>query len=241
VPGNHDLSNAIGFYKAMTPAVDASAMMSIFNRMMRPPVARTTATFDPIADVVNVSHDLGGVHFMFLTLWPDSRAREWMARDLKSVPASMPAIIFVHDQPDVEAKHFRNPNGMHTLSATDRFENLLTDVFADGPTIETPSLIEQRALEAFLYDHPNVVAYFHGNSNWNEFYDWTGPNRSIALHVFRVDSPIKGRYRLGTRPNCRFRWRRSMRQSERSRCVSACGTPILRIGRRRLRGATPQL
>jgi hypothetical protein len=53
-------------------------------------------------------------------------------------------------------------------------------------------MIEQRALEAFLRDHPNVVAYFHGNSNWNEFYDWQGPDRSIRLHVFRVDSPIKG-------------------------------------------------
>jgi hypothetical protein len=41
-------------------------------------------------------------------------------------------------------------------------------------------------------NHPNVVAYFHGNSNWNEFYEWKGPDRSIGLHVFRVDSPLKG-------------------------------------------------
>jgi hypothetical protein len=40
--------------------------------------------------------------------------------------------------------------------------------------------------------HPNVSAYFHGNSNWNQFYDWTGPRHSIALHTFRVDSPMKG-------------------------------------------------
>lgn len=192
VPGNHDLSNAIGFYKTMTPAVDNSAMVSIFNRMMRPRVAKTAATFNPTTDVVNFSNDLGGVHFMFLTLWPDSRVRDWMDRDLRSVPASTPTVVFVHDQPDVESKHFRNPNGTHGLSATDKFENLLADVFADGSTIERPSLIEQRALEAFLRDHPNVVAYFHGNSNWNEFYDWQGPDRSIRLHVFRVDSPIKG-------------------------------------------------
>ena len=192
VPGNHDLSNAIGFYKTMTPAVDKSAMVSIFNLMMRPHVARTSAAFNPATDIVTYSNDLGGVHFMFLTLWPDSRVRDWMDRDLRSVPVSTPAVIFVHDQPDVEAKHFRNPNGAHGLSATDKFENLLADVFADGSTIETPSLIEQRALEGFLRRHPNVVAYFHGNSNWNEFYDWKGPDRSIALHVFRVDSPIKG-------------------------------------------------
>ena len=55
-----------------------------------------------------------------------------------------------------------------------------------------PSLIEQAALEAFLVRHPNVTAYFHGNSNWQQFYDWNGPGRTARLHVFRVDSPMKG-------------------------------------------------
>ncbi|HZR22634.1 MAG TPA: hypothetical protein VFA59_03535, partial [Vicinamibacterales bacterium] len=36
-------------------------------------------------------------------------------------------------------------------------------------------------------------AYFHGNSNWNEFYDWHGPDNDITLHVFRLDSPMKGK------------------------------------------------
>jgi hypothetical protein len=192
VPGNHDLSNAVGFYKAMTPPIDNSAMVSIFNRMMRPPVARTRTTFNPAGDLVNFSRNLGGVHFVFLSLWPDSRGRDWMDRDLRAVAASTPVVVFVHDQPDVEAKHFRNPNAGHALTAADKFENLLADVFADGSTVDTPSLIEQRALEAFLRRHPNVVAYFHGNSNWNEFYEWKGPDRSIGLHVFRVDSPLKG-------------------------------------------------
>ena len=48
--------------------------------------------------------------------------------------------------------------------------------------------------EAFLGRHPNITAYFHGNSNWNEFYDWTGPNASAMLHTFRVDSPMKGHF-----------------------------------------------
>jgi hypothetical protein len=30
--------------------------------------------------------------------------------------------------------------------------------------------------------------------SWNESYDWTGPSHWIALHIFRVDSPMKGRY-----------------------------------------------
>jgi hypothetical protein len=204
VPGNHDLSNAVGFYKAMTPPIDNSAMLSIFNRMMRPTVARTSTTLNPASDLVNFSRDLGGVHFVFLSLWPDSLGRDWMERDLRTVTSSTPVVVFVHDQPDVEAKHFRNPNSGHGLTATDKFENLLADVFADGPTIDTPSLIEQRALEAFLRRHPNVVAYFHGNSNWNEFYDWNGPDRSIGLHVFRVDSPLKGAVSAGDETQLSF-------------------------------------
>lgn len=39
---------------------------------------------------------------------------------------------------------------------------------------------------------PNVTAYFYGNSNWNQFYDWVGPNDASLIHVFRVDSPMKG-------------------------------------------------
>jgi hypothetical protein len=44
--------------------------------------------------------------------------------------------LFTHDEPDVEAKHLINPNGRHDVNATDQFENLLADTFADGNTIE---------------------------------------------------------------------------------------------------------
>jgi hypothetical protein len=40
--------------------------------------------------------------------------------------------------------------------------------------------------------HPNLTAYFHGNSNGNQFYDWSGPDHTAAIHTFRVDSPMKG-------------------------------------------------
>ncbi|MGZ3750515.1 MAG: hypothetical protein ACXVAU_04505, partial [Mucilaginibacter sp.] len=33
-----------------------------------------------------------------------------------------------------------------------------------------------------------------GNSNWNEFYVYQGPDKDVNLNVFRVDSPIKGEY-----------------------------------------------
>ena len=194
IPGNHDVSNAIGFYRPMTPAVDKTAMVEIYNHMMRPAAVRVTSTYEFASDRVAVSHDIDGIHCVFLTVWPDSAMRAWMARDLKTVSASTPVMIFTHDQPESEAKHFRNPNGAHDINATDRFENLLADEFADGSAIDVAPVIEARALESFLHAHPNITAYFHGNSNWNQFYDWTGPGHTAVVHAFRVDSPMKGAF-----------------------------------------------
>ena len=194
VAGNHDVSNAVGFWKPMQPATDPAALMFIYNRMMSPPVPRTVATFSESRDYVRYTRDIGGLHFVFVQVWPDSQTRAWMAADLAAMSGSTPVIVFAHDQPDVESKHFINPNGHHDVNAVDRFENVLTDVFEDGPTIDVASTREQRALESFVGEHQNLAAYFHGNSNWNEFYDWHGPGGSIALHTFRVDSPMKGKY-----------------------------------------------
>jgi hypothetical protein len=191
-PGNHDASNAVGFYRPMVPLVDKTSMVEIYNRMMAPATPKTTATYEYSRDKVLASRDFGGVHFVFVTVWPDSVARRWMENDLEKVGATTPVIIFAHDQPDAEAKHFRNPNGAHGITDQDRFENLLADEFKDGPGIFGESTLEQAELEEFVRRHPNVSAYFHGNSNWNQFYDWTGPHHTIALHTFRVDSPMKG-------------------------------------------------
>jgi len=193
VPGNHDASNAVGFYKAMRPAIDKTPMVEIYNLMMAP-AARTTATYDYAADRVLTSRDIGGVHFVFLTVWPDGVGRAWLARDLERVGASTPVVVFTHDQPDAQSKHFTNPNGAHDINPNDRFENLLSDTFADGKTVDVNDVAEQAAWEDFVRHHPNVVAYFHGNSNWNEFYVWSGPHHAAALHTFRVDSPMKGKF-----------------------------------------------
>jgi hypothetical protein len=115
-----------------------------------------------------------------------------MEHDLSSVSRSTPVVIFTHDPPEAEGKHFINPNGAHDINATDQFENLLADRFADGRRIDVPTTVEQGQFEAFLTQHPNVTAYFHGNSNWHQSYEWNGPKRSVRLHVFRVDSPMKG-------------------------------------------------
>ena len=192
VPGNHEASNAVGFYKPMKPAIDRTPMVEMYNAMMKPGTPKTTSTFDFARDKVYFSRNIGGLHFVFVQLWPDSQARAWIEHDLKNVSESTPVFLFTHDQPDVEAKHLINPNGRHDINPIDRFENLLTDTFADGNTIEESSVIEQRQLAAFLARHGNITAYFHGNSNWNQFYDWIGPDNGIVLPTFRVDSPMKG-------------------------------------------------
>jgi hypothetical protein len=193
VPGNHDLSNAIGWVGTMIPARDATAMAGIYNRMMNPAEPRTATTWRYPEDTVRVMRDFGGVRCVFFTIWPDSATRAWLERELATVPATMPVFLFCHDQPDIEAKHLRNPNGDHGLNSKDRFENLVGDTLAEGSTVDAPTTREQRALVEFLARHRNVVAYFHGNANWNEFYTWSGPDRAIALNVFRADSTIKGR------------------------------------------------
>jgi hypothetical protein len=195
IPGNHDVSNVVGYYRHMVPATDSSAYAGIYNLMLGPTRPLTPATLSYPRDRMDVSKTIGGIHFVFLTVWPDTPQRAWIEHDLATVPATTPVFIVTHDQPESDSKHFTNPNGAHDVNETDAFENLLVDQFADGPGgagAKAPALIEQRALVALLQAHPNVVAYFHGNSNWNQFYEWTGPDHTIALHTFRVDSPMKG-------------------------------------------------
>jgi calcineurin-like phosphoesterase family protein len=192
VPGNHEASNAVGFYKPMSPATDVMPLVEIYNRMLNPEHLKTATTFEYARDRVFYVRDIGGIHFVFLHIWPDSAMRARMEQDFARVSASTPIVIFTHDQPDVEAKHFINPTGAHDINAVDQFENLLADRFADGATVDTPSVIEQGQFEQFLARHPNVTAYFHGNSNWHQVYEWNGPGHSARLHTIRVDSPMKG-------------------------------------------------
>lgn len=190
--GNHDVSNAIGFTKLMQPLTDASSMVNIYNLMMSPSEPRTNSTYNYSTDKINYSRNIAGVHVLFANMWPDSVQRIWMENDLKTISNATPIIIFTHDQPDCEAKHFTNPNGSHDINLTDKFENLLDERLKDGSTIDSETGIEQRNMVAFLKSHPNIKAYFHGNDNRNEFYVYRGPDNTISLNVFRVDSPMKG-------------------------------------------------
>jgi hypothetical protein len=194
VPGNHDATNAIGSWSKMVPATDATTMAEIYNRMLHPATPRTKETYSYATDKVYFSRDFGGAHCIFLTIWPDSVARAWIEADLKAVPAAMPVFLFCHDMPDIDARHLTNPNGKHDINDKDKFENLVADMCADGPASDGPTLIEQRGLAAMLKAHRNIVGYFHGHSNWNEFYTWKGPDGDLALNTFRADSPMKGKF-----------------------------------------------
>jgi len=199
VPGNHDVSNAIGAPTKLVPATDATSMAEIYNRMMSPAVPLTPASYVYARDRINYARNFGGVHCVFLTMWPDSLERAWIDRDLQNVPATEPVFLFCHDPPEIDARHLINPYGEHDINSHDAFENLVSDPYADGDTSthkakpDGETLVEQRALAVFLRRHRNIVGYFHGHNNWNEVYTWKGPDGDLALNVFRVDSPMKGK------------------------------------------------
>ena len=172
-------------------------MVQIYNLEMHPAKPLTNNEFNYADDKVNYSRDIKGIHFIFITLWPDSAERIWMEKDLQKVANTTPVVIFTHDQPTCEAKHFTNPLPPHNMTPKNKFENLVPELYKEGTAAtkdDGGTDIEQRGFVKFLKMHPNIKAYFHGNSNWNEFYTYTGPDNDVNLKVFRVDSPMKGKY-----------------------------------------------
>jgi len=197
VPGNHDITNAIGSSKPMKPTTDPSSMVGMYNLMVKPDMSLTGDMYDYSEYKINYSKNIGGVHMMFITLWPDSVERIWMQKDLASVDKTIPVIIFTHDPPVADPKHFTNPVAPHEMNTENGFENLLAENYKESPTAKGDggsTAIEQRGLVKFLKAHPNIKAYIHGHSNYNEFYTYKGPDNDIELKVFRVDSPMKGKY-----------------------------------------------
>lgn len=190
-PGNHDVSDAVGFWRPMHPATDASALAGVYNRMMNPAQPRTAATYNYATDKIHFYRDVAGVRLVFVDVWPDSTDEAWMETRL---PAGMPVLLFTHSNPDVEARFFTNPNGNHGVDSVNKFENLLPELLQDGRTLKDSTLIEQRRFAAFLQRHPGIKAYFHGHNNYTQYYTWQGPDKTLALPCFRVDSPMKGKF-----------------------------------------------
>jgi len=192
-PGNHDISNAIGFHRPMVPVTDPSSMVGMYNLMIQPAVPKTNTSFHYPADKIHCSRNIGGIHFVFVDAWPDSAERVWMEKDLAQVKLSTPVFLFTHSLPDVEARFFVNPNGDHSVNDKDKFENLVMEVFKDGVSVEDKAILEEKAFVSFIQKHPNIKAYFHGHNNFTEYYQWKGPDQTLSLPCFRADSPMKGR------------------------------------------------
>ncbi len=197
IPGNHDISNAIGYSRPMKPLTDPTSMVKIYNMMLKPEKPLTNSDYNYTIDKVNYSYNIKGIHMQFITLWPDSAERIWMQKDLDTVAKNTPVIIFTHDQPECESKHFTNPLPPHNMTPENRFENLTSEHYKEGVVAskdDGATSVEQRGFVKFLKAHPNIKAYFHGNSNWNEFYVYHGPDKDVNLNTFRVDSPMKGKF-----------------------------------------------
>ena len=193
VPGNHDMSNAIGFHRKMEPKKDAASMLGIYN-LMFPDKAVTN--FDSTLCRVHYSRDLNGVHFIFLSLYPDSAERVWMEVDLKKVAVTTPVLLFAHSIPEVEPRFFENPNGLHGINDEDKFENLVPERYKDGKDVKGVTAIEQNEFADFIKKHANVKVYFHGHENFTQYYTYQGPRKDINLNCIRTDSPMKGRFSL---------------------------------------------
>lgn len=191
LPGNHDISNAIGYTWPMEPEKDATCAARIYDMTMNPDEPVKADTFDYSTDRVVYTFVESGIRFAFVGIWPDSKARSRLAETLGEDPDT-PCILFTHMPPETEAQRFTNPYGDHSINRADGFENLICDtcsVDADGVPVK-----EYRDLEGFLKQHASLKAWFHGHTNYNEYYIWHGPDNTISLPVFRVDSPMKGEY-----------------------------------------------
>jgi hypothetical protein len=193
VPGNHDMSNAIGFHRPMEPKKDPASMLGIYNLMFP---KNKVSKFDSSLTRIHYSRDIKGVHFIFLSLYPDSAERVWMEKDLKNIPLTTPVFLFAHSIPDVEPRFFENPNGIHDINEEDKFENLVPERYKDGRDVKGETTIEQNEFVEFIKKHSNIKIYFHGHENWTEYYQYTGPDKNINLTCIRTDSPMKGRVSL---------------------------------------------
>ncbi len=182
--GNHDISNAIGYTNPLSPERDATCAVEIYNRAMQPDMPRTVESFNYTTDKVQYSFTIEGILFAMSGMWLDSQAREWLEQEFAE--DTLPCLLFTHMEPMTEAKRFTNPYGDHSINASDVFQNLLVDTCSVGRD-EIPKR-EYQQLAEFLKRQPTLKAWFHGHTNYTEFYDF------YSLPVFRVDSPLKGEF-----------------------------------------------
>jgi 3',5'-cyclic AMP phosphodiesterase CpdA len=197
-PGNHDVSNAIGYPAIPAANVDGTSMIELLT--VAQPGVTVPAVYDRAfynvknaagawVNKPNYAIDVGGIHFISLTIWPDSGNRKWVDANLASVPLTTPVMLFMHDYPDLDPSHLADASGVISTAR----QAVASDVVdASEASSTTVTDVEQRAMVAWLKTHPNIIAYFHGHTNYNEMWDYSGPDHDITLKCFRIDSPMKG-------------------------------------------------
>ena len=184
VPGNHDISNAIGQKKIAVGNEDATTLTTIYNRMMNPAQEKTVDTYNYATDKVNYIRNIAGIQFAFVNMWPDADQRAFISANTNT---EFPIFIFAHDEPDVELKHLTGEGLENLVNETPSGETT-----EEGFAGELRDVGVQREFAEFVAANPNIKAYFHGNTNFTEFYTYEGPDTNISLSTFRVDSPMKG-------------------------------------------------
>lgn len=209
-PGNHDVSNALGGPDVMNPASDPTGFVNVYNWTMKPAAPLLTTEFNYNMHKVFSVKVFGGMHFVFLNMWLDAEMREKLEPYLATLTSSTPVFIFAHMPPEQTGANFRDPasNGLD-FPWTGGFSNYFRDAMnisnvvapATAVTTATAPTKEVKDLATFLKAHKNIVAWFHGHDNFNQFRTWNGENSvsvdntmtQLAIPVFRVDSPMKGK------------------------------------------------
>ncbi len=212
-PGNHDISNAIGQRYIIPANIDDTSMRQMLSVATgSPPLAAgtidqayftATNASGAFINKPNYSLNIGGVHFISISAWPDTGSRKWIDADLAAVPLTTPVMIFTHCYPDADPTLLSPPlttspystvaGPPTTAGAVNDNEAVISDVIDQSEyASDTSSNVEQAAMTTWIKTHPNIVAYFHGHTNYNEMYEYNGPNKDIALNCFRIDSPMKG-------------------------------------------------
>ncbi len=209
-PGNHDVSNALGGPEVMNPALDPTAFVKVYNRMMSPATPLLNTSFDYNQHKVFYARVLGGIHFVFLNMWLDKEMQEKLGPYVDALPSTTPVILFAHMPPEQTAGNFRDPqsNGLDfpwTRGFSNYFRDKLdlSDVVAPATAVTTATVPTKEVTElaTFLKARKNIVAWFHGHDNFNQFRTWNGENGTLinnnmtqlAIPCFRVDSAMKGK------------------------------------------------
>ncbi len=224
-PGNHDISNAIGYFDlnpfgTVPVGQDATSLCAMIQVASGGTLSYAVgaapsyvtggtlgagvspSTFSEAlftakngagayVNKPDYSLTINGIHFISLSAWPDSGTRAWIDNDLLGVPITTPVMLFTHCYPDVDTS-LLTPNPDTGPFTGKTYQCVVSDKVDPSEVGSTGTVVEQLAMTTWIKTHPNIVAYFHGHTNFNEMYTYTGPNNDIALNCFRIDSPMKG-------------------------------------------------